>query len=258
MTSSPAASASNGPFPAASAHGAQVFIKYVFDGMETHFDPLILFPDGAAFTDTPAEAVSSFSEATLRASGKPYDVGTWKRASGSTIVLNFPNRTRDKITTLRKVAKGWYDSTGKLETDNSYDTYFPIIFLSPAQLAGAWESQSLSTMGLAGGAAPMVASGSSKNRVFNANGTFAGGSKSFASATTANMGDGFKSGSGDVGVYNEGSKKGAGRWRLDGPLLTMETDNKRTVTLAFVLPHWNNGPPEILINGERWERPGKK
>ena len=130
--------------------------------------------------------------------------------------------------------------------------------MTPAQIAGPWKSESLVTMGVAGGAAPMVVHGSSGKRVFNPNGTFAGGSESFTSATTANVGDGFKSG-GDVGFYGTNGKKGAGRWRLDGPLITMESEGKRTVTLAFVLPNWNKtGPPEILIDGDWWQRPEKK
>ena len=249
--------ASRGPLPAASAHGAQFFIKYTFQVTTTTFDPLILFPSGAAFIDIPSKPVSAFDEATLRASVKPFYVGTWKK-SGNTLVLNFPNATRDKVVTLRKVPKGWYDGTRKLDTETAYNTYFPIIPLTPAQLAGAWKTQSLTTMGMAGGAAPMVAAGSNGSRVFNANGTFSGGSKSFASATTANMGDAFTPG-GNVGVYRAGEKRDAGRWRLDGPLLTLEQNNQRTVAPAFILPNWKkSGPPDILINGDWWKRPDNK
>ncbi len=249
--------ASRGPLPAASAHGAQFFIKYTFQATTTTFDPLILFPSGAAFIDIPSKPVSAFDEATLRANVKPFYVGTWKK-SGNKLVLTMPNATRDKVVTLRKVPKGWYDSSGKLDTETSYNTYFPVIPLTPARLAGAWKTQSLTTMGMAGGAAPMVAAGSNGTRVFNANGTFSGGSKSFASATTANMGDAFKSG-GDVGVYNSGEKKDAGRWRLDGPLLTLEQNNQRTVAPAFILPNWKkSGPPDILIDGDWWKRPDNK
>ena len=251
------AAASHGPLPAASAHGARIFVKYTFQATKTSFDQLILFPSGAAFTDVPSKPVSRFDEATLHASLKPYDVGTWKQ-SGNTIVLTFPAKTRDRVTTLRKVPKGWYDGTGKIDADSSYDTYFPVTPTTSAGIAGAWKTESLTTMGMAGGAAPMVAHGSSGNRVFRPDGTFAGGSESFTSATTANMGDGFKSG-GDVGVYNAKNKKGAGRWRLDGPLLTMEEGGRRSVALAFVLPHWNKtGPPELLIDGDWWQRPDKK
>ncbi len=258
----PVAAASTGPLPPASAHRARIFVKCTFQPTETSFDQLILFPGGAAFTDVPSKPVSRFDEATLRASLKPYDVGTWKQ-SGTTLVLTFPNQTRDKVTTLRKVPKGWYDGTGKIESDSSYDTYFPAAPLTSAQIAGPWKTESLVTMGMAGGAAPMVAHGSSGKRVFRADGTFAGGSESFTSATTANMGDGFKSDSfksgGDVGVYGTKNKKGVGRWRLDGPLITMESDGKRSVALAYVLPHPNKtGPPEILIDGDWWRRPDKK
>lgn len=252
-----AAAATGGPLPAATTHGAQIFIKYTFQPTSTTFDQLILFPSGAAFTDVPSKPVSTFDEATLRASLKPYDVGSWKQ-SGDTIVLSFPNKKRDQVTTLRKVARGWYDGDGKPDPESAYHTYFPVVKLTPEQLAGAWKHESLTTMGTLGGGAPMVAAGSTGNRVFNANGTFSEGKKSFASATTANMGDAFKSG-GDVGTYGTNSKNGVGRWRLDGPLITMESQGKRIVALAYILPNWNkSGPPEILIDGDWWKRPEKK
>ena len=248
---------STGPLPAASAHGARIFVKYVFQPTKTSFDQLILFPSGAAFTDLPTKPMAQFDEATLHASLKPYDVGVWKEA-GNTIILTFPNKKRDQVTTLRKVARGWYDGTGAVEADSSYNTYFLVVPLTPGQIVGAWHSNSLTTMGFAGGGTPMVAHGSSSDRLFSANGTFFGGSKSFTSATTANMGDAFKSG-GDVGAYGTNAKQGAGRWRLDGPILTMDLGGKRTVTLAFVLPHWNkSGPSELLIDGDWWQRPDKK
>jgi hypothetical protein len=72
------------------------------------------------------------------------------------------------------------------------------------------------------------------------------------------MGDGFKTG-GDVGTYGTKNKKGAGRWRLDGPLITMESEGKRTVALAFILPHWSKeGRADILIDGDWWKRPENK
>ena len=251
----PAASAatkpSGGPLPAASIHGAQIFVKYVFQGTSTSLDQLILFPDGAAFSDLPPKPVASFDEATLKASVKPFYVGTWKK-SGSTLTLSFPNATRDKVVVLHKVPKGWYDGS-PVKTDDSYNTYFPVRLLTPQSLAGAWKTQSLTTMGMAGGAAPMVAAGSSGTRVYNANGTFSGGSKSFASATTQNPD------TGNVGVYGKNQKNGAGRWRLDGPLLTMEEGGRRTVTTAFILPNWKkNGPPDVLIDGDWWKRPEKE
>ena len=109
----PVAAASSGPLPAASAHGAQIFVKYTFQATSTSFDQLILFPGGAAFTDLPSKPVSRFDEATLRAALKPYDVGTWKQ-SGNTIVLTFPAKQRGSVITLRKVPRGWYD--GNRET----------------------------------------------------------------------------------------------------------------------------------------------
>lgn len=248
--------APSGPLPAASTHGARIFIRYTFLGTTTRFDHLILFPDGAAFTDLPSKPVAQFDEATLRTALKPYDVGTWKQ-SGDSLTLNFPNKKRDQVTTLRKTPRGWYDGTGAIDPTNAYNTYFPVIPVTPQQIQGAWHSKSLTTMGFAGGAAPMVAAGSSSDRVFHPDGTFSGGKNSFASATTANVGDAFKTG-GDVGVYNNNNKQQAGRWRLDGPLLTMDMNGQRMVTLAFILPNWNkSGVPELLIDGDWWLRPEK-
>ena len=243
--------AASGPLPAASSHGAQIFVKYTFQVTKTSLDQLILFPSGAAFLDLPPNSVPSFDEATLRAKVKPFYVGTWKK-TGSTITLNMPNATSDKMVVLHKVAKGWYDGK-EVDNGSSYNTYFPVRLLTPQTFAGPWKSQSLTTMGTLGGSAPMVAAGSTGNYVFNADGTFSGDKKSFASATTQNPD------TANVGVYNTNNKNGQGRWRLDGPVLTRESGGKRTVTLAFILPNWNKtGPAEILVDGERWERPEKK
>lgn len=250
------ATPSGQPLPAASAHGAQIFVKYSFQATTTSFGQLILFPSGAAFTDIPSKPVAQFDEVTLRASLKPFDVGTWKQ-NGNTITLTFPNKKRDQVTTLHKVPRGWYDGDDKPDPESAYETYFPVVLLTPDKLTGAWSSKSLTTMGMMGGGAPMVAAGSNSDRTFQSNGTFTGGKKSFASSTTANMGDAFKSG-GDVGVYGTNNKSSAGRWRLDGPLLTMEQNGQRTVTLAYILPHWNkSGVTELLIDGDWWKRPEK-
>ena len=104
----------------------------------------------------------------------------------------------------------------------------------------------------------MVAAGSNRDLTFAANGTYSGAGETFASATTANMGDAFKSG-GDVTASHTGKTGGAGQWRLDGPLLTTVQDGRRGVQLAYILPNWNKdgSPPEIMLGGDWWFRPGK-
>jgi len=256
----PTAKVSGGPLPAASLGGARVFIRYTItylDGAKTNFDHLILFPDGSAFLDVPSKPAARFDSATYRAALSRFDVGTWK-ASGGSLSLSFPNK-REPIITLRKHPRGWYDAGEKTppKADSAYDVYFPIVTPTAKTLRGAWKSQSLTTMGTMGGGAPMVAAGRTGNRVFSPNGTFTDASTRFASATTSNMGDAFK-GDGSVTTTSTGKGGGAGRWRLDGPLLTLELNGVRTVQLAFILPYWGKKEkPDLLINGDWWERPEK-
>ncbi len=105
----------------------------------------------------------------------------------------------------------------------------------------------------------MVAAGSQGDWTFNADGTFSDGQKSFVSATTANMGDAYK-GQGDVYSNSKRRRNSAGRWRIDGPLLTLEKDGERTVHLAFLMPYWtkNMAQTDLMIDGDRWQRPGRK
>ncbi len=104
----------------------------------------------------------------------------------------------------------------------------------------------------------MVASGSRGDWMFNANGTFSDGAKSFTSATTANMGDAYK-GDGDVVSNANRVRKSSGTWRIDGAILTLEKEGRRTVHLAFLMPYWtkNKDQTYLMIDGERWKRPGK-
>lgn len=253
----PAASFTLSP---ASLHGARIFIRYslqYYPTTTTRFDHLMLFPSGAAFADIPTKPVTSFDEATLRPLLKPYDIGTWKQ-TGGTMILSFPNKSSDKMVTLHKVARGWYDGTGQPKPDGAYDVYYPVIPLTPKILAGPWMSKSLVTAGTNGGGAPMVAAGSTGNRVFYTNGTYSDARESFTSATTINMGSAFK-GEGDVVSTSNRKSSETGLWRVDGPLLTLQKNNERLVCVAFVMPNW--GPPskpDVMIDGDRWKRPEKK
>ncbi|MBC8103113.1 MAG: hypothetical protein H7Z41_11055 [Cytophagales bacterium] len=256
----PKVRASTGPLPAASLGGARIFVKYRISygtSMTTNFDHLILFPDGSAFDDLPSKPMPRFDAATLRTMLKPFDIGRWKQ-TGNTLTLSFPNDKSEPQRVLRKHPKGWWDDDGPIKTDTAYDTYYPVIVPTSKQVLGPWKSQSLTTMGTMGGGAPMVAAGSNSDLQFRADGTFTNAKKSFASSTTANMGDGFKSG-GDVGIYSNSAKNAAGRWRLDGVLLTMERDGQRSVKVAFIMPNWSKEKPnsDLMIDGDWWERPEK-
>lgn len=245
------------PLSSATLGGAQIFIKYslsYYPSFTTDFEHLLLFPDGTAFEDVPSKPMPQFDAPTLRSMLKPRDIGQWKTV-GSTIVLTFAGKQR----TLRKTAKGWYDGDELPKKYSAYDTYFPVIAPTAKAMFGPWKHKSLTTMGTMGGGTPMVAGGSTGNFVFNADGTFTNDRQSFASATTANMGDAFKSGA-DVGAYSNRKNTAAGRWRLDGVLLTLEKDGRRTVHIAFIMPNWSKDAPnsDLMIQGDWWTRPEKK
>lgn len=157
---------------------------------------------------------------------------------------------------LRKNRKGWSEEGAK--ADSSYDIYFPVIPISKQLITGAWRNKSLTTTGFAGGGMPMVTAGSTSDFFIKLDGTFSNSRDSFVGATNANMGDAFK-GDTTFGTYHENNRNAAGRWRLDDLLLTMEKDGTRAVHLAFVLPNWSSdGSTDLMVGGDRWERPEDK
>lgn len=243
--------------PAPTLGGARVFVKYYFQyypTMTTKFGHLLLFPNGTAFDDIPLKPMSNFSEATLRKLVDSDVVGKWEQA-GKTLVLSFPKEKR----TLRKHPRGWFDGKGALPTDSAYDIYYPVISPPRGSMTGAWQNNSLVVLGTAGGGAPMVAGGSKGNWKFNANGTFSDSAESFSSATTQNMPEMYK-GNGDVVATSNSKRSSSGKWRIDGPLLTLEKEGQRTVHLAFLMPYWtkNMNNTDLMIDGDRWKRPEKK
>ena len=240
-----------------STSGARIFIKYsleYYPSFNTRFDHLLLFPNGTAFDDIPTKPLTSFSEASIRKGLHPRDIGRWKVA-GNSLVLTFDKKNR----TLKKHARGWFEGKGKPEKDSAYDIYYPVISPPRARMLGLWENSELVVSGTQGGAAPMVAAGSSGVRSFNANGTFSDGRESFVSSTTQNMGDAYK-GEGDVVSNNKRKSKSAGKWSISGSLLTLEQNGVRTVQLAFLMPYWtkNMANTDLMIDGDRWKRPEKQ
>ena len=230
--------------------GAKVYVRYVVPDMYSgggNFRELVLFPDGSAFEGLPSDPIPSFDPATIRRYSKKYDVGTW-RASGGRMTLTIAGGKPD--TYVRDASGGWAEPDHK---SGAYGVYWPVKLATKAQIIGAWKHKSLSTSGMAGGGTPMVASGSSGDLSFAANGTFARAREGFASATTSGMGDAYKTG--DVTAYGKNKSGGRGQWRLDGPVLTTVENGRRGVQLAYVLPHWSD-KPELLIGGDWWYREG--
>ena len=243
--------------PAPSLNGAKVFVKYslvYYPSFNTTFDQLVLFPDGTAFDEVPDKPITTFNVATLRKIVKPMYIGRWK-VTGNTLTLNFPNKSR----TLRKHPHGWADNADKPPKDSAYGIYYPVTAAPRTRILGAWKFSSLMVMGTNGGGTPMVAAGTTGNWIFNGDGTFSDGSESFVSGTTTNMGDIYK-GSGNVTQTGHRRQSSSGKWRLDGPLLTLEKNGQRTVHLAFLMPHWSKNPADtdLMIDGDRWKRPEKK
>lgn len=244
------------PLPAASLNGAKVYIvyrnSYGLSGMTVTTDPMILFPDGTAFSDGPNKPVAAFDAAHLKGAVSRFDVGRWS-LSGNRLTTTFPLRKSDPTTVYRKVGESWTDDK-EANANSAWNVYRRAVPGTIARLQGEWRTSSLSTMGGMGGGTPMVASGSSGTLVFKGD-RFANSSSSFASATTANMGDAFKSG-GDVSTYSNRDRKAGGRYRLDGILLTREVDGKRGIELCFLMPHYDGDVPKtFFIGGSRYGRP---
>ncbi len=248
------------PLPPAALNGAKIFIRntsrYGMSGMEVRTDPLILFPDGTAFDGGPSYPVAAFDPAHLKEQSTRFDVGTW-RIEGATMTLLWPAKApRDREQTYRRIGDAWTDSKDATK-DSTWNVYRRVVPLPPAKILGPWHSSSLMVTGTMGGGTPMVSSGSSSDLAFNAT-EYADASSSFASATTTNMGDGFKSG-GDVTTFSDGKRRAAGRYRLDGLLLTRERNGRRGVELAFLIPSFDGPDPKTMwLSGDRWSRPEGK
>ncbi|MEL6770540.1 MAG: hypothetical protein AAFP18_05695 [Bacteroidota bacterium] len=246
--------------PPTDTHGVEVYIKYTWgyggSGFTTDQIPLLLYPDGTAFLETPQAPVANFAPATLRAAfaqerrGERH-VGTWRR-DATTLTLTFDGETR----TLPRTSRGWWDRDSPPDESNGHHTFFPVVLATPEHMVGPWVSSSLIVAGTPGGAAPQVAAGSTTNRVFYGDGTYAEDSESFVSATDANVGSGYGGGS-TFGLFSENEGQAAGRWRLDGPLMTIETGGQRQVLLAFIMPEWSKDNPnsDTWVGDDFWERP---
>jgi hypothetical protein len=75
-----------------------------------------------------------------------------------------------------------------------------------------------------------------QDRVFRADGTFAG-DKSRSPDDTANRATPQSTALSPRPAT--AAKNSVGRWRLDGPLLTLEQNGQRTVHIAFIMPNWS-------------------
>lgn len=237
-----------GELPPPDDRGAEVYVKYTWSygtTLVTYQEPLVLFPDGAAFDEMPSGAVASFDPATLRAAltaeGKQDHIGTWRREDDA-LVLAFGGETRR----LPRVKRGWWDDEDPPDPDAAYDIYFPVLLATTEDVLGPWVSESLFAVGMPGG--DFTASGSTANRVFFADGTFTEDRARFVSSTSELAG-------GTSGAFGTNDTSVAGRWRIDGPLLTIEEDGQRGVVLAFILPEWDEEDGDLWIGGDWWDRP---
>ncbi|MEM6337234.1 MAG: hypothetical protein AAF752_11750 [Bacteroidota bacterium] len=237
-----------GDLPPAPKLDAEIYMKYTWtygSTIRVHQKPLVLFPDGTAFKELPTGVVSTFEPAALRAALIEEDegehVGTWRRED-DTLILTFEGETRR----LPRTERGWWDDDDPPKSDTAYKTYFPIVIAEREDLLGPWISESLFTIGVQG--VNFAASGSTANRVFFADGTYTEDEERFVTATGEITGGSYVGfGSNDTSV--------AGRWRIDGPLMTIEKNGQRGVLLAFILPEWDKKGGDVWIGGNWWDRP---
>ncbi|MGB3545260.1 DUF6683 family protein [Rubrivirga sp.] len=240
---------SGGALPSASANGADIYIKYTWgyglNGMINSQEPLILFPDGTAVTDMPAGGVTEFTPGAIRAGLDSDDrrehVGTWER-SGSRLTLRVDGETR----VLRRTPRGWWDDEDPIDNESGYDTYFPVVEAGTRHILGPWETSTVLVTGMNSPNIPTVGFGESTDRVFYADGTY---SELSERAVTGDFGG--------VGAYQTNRGSAAGRWRLDGPLLTIEQDGRRGIVLGFIMPNWSLDNPndDMWVGRDYWERP---
>lgn len=234
--------------------GAKVFVKYYWTSyprLTINRGYLLLFPDGTAFDDIPSKKVPDFSAATLRKNLDASDIGRWKK-QGKNLVLTFGTK---KAATLTTHPKGWLDASRAMEMKGAYNIYFPVNTTPRANFLGVWHEENFASYGTAGGSAPLVAGGSKTGWNFRPDGTFSASKDSYSFATTSNMGTAYNSGS-NVTTSDQNQSQLTGRWRLDGPLLTLEQNGKRSVLLAFVLPEWGKDKknPDLCVDGDVWTR----
>ena len=232
-----------GKLTASSANGARVFVMYVVSiNGSSPTRELVLFPDGTAFTDLPSGPVPSFTVASLRAAVRPVYVGRWSQTGNKLTV----KAGRDTDTYVKDPSGGWADPDQK---SGEFGIYFPVLPASAASISGAWHSETLVSVGVAGGAGPMTYGGSTGDLVFARNGTFAKGGKGFATSSSS---------TGGVTAIGKG-RQAQGQWRLDGLMLTTVQNGQRGVQLLYAMPHWKRSgeAPDIMIQGSRWSRPKK-
>ena len=232
-----------GGLTASSANGARVFVMYVVSiNGSSPTRELVLFPDGTAFTDLPSGPVASFTVASLRKAVRPVYVGRWSQ-SGDRLTVK---TGKDTDVYVKDPSGGWADPDQK---SGEFGIYFPVLPASAASIAGAWHSQTIVSVGVAGGAGPMTFGGGTGNLVFAKNGTFAKAGKGFATSSSS---------AGGVTAIGKG-RQAQGQWRLDGLMLTTVQNGQRGVQLLYAMPHWKKSgeAPDIMIQGSRWSRPEK-
>lgn len=230
--------AKTGPLPAARLGGARIYVMYRYiggGGEGVSYDLLVLMPDGTAVREWP-KPLPSFTSAALRAAVPAKDVGRWSAAGGA-IALTFP----DGAIRLRPGSGGLVDANDPPESGARWNVYFPAT--PSGTLAGRWSRVSVNSVGAIG--TGITFGGSSSKLTYQADGSYGGSRSSFATSDAPGIGS----------AAGGGSRALAGRWRLDGPLLTRAEDGWRGIVIAFRMPKWSGG--DWLIDGDRWE-PARK
>ena len=223
-------------FLVGSAHaqtGPEVYLQFTsgwsWNGSlgETTYGPttqvLVLFPDGTAINELPAEPVASFSPAAIRATFDPDDrparVGTWRR-SDSVLTLTFDGDSQS----FARISKGWWDGEEPLDPDATDGIYLPTRPLAASDLIGEWETA----------------------EAYAAN-ALTGDEFDISEAV-------FSFGPGGVLIVDGPDERTTGRWSLDGVWLSVELAGQASVLPAYTVSEEDreDPPSEIWIGDMLW------
>ncbi|RYG81769.1 hypothetical protein EON77_07535, partial [bacterium] len=143
-----------GKLTPSSLGGARVFVMYVVPiNGSSPINELVLFPDGTALDDLPSGPVAGFDAATIRAASRRPNVGRWSQ-SGNRLTVTIGRGKPDVY--VKDPSGGWADPDRK---SGSFGIYFPVLPIAPSSLTGAWHNETITSVGIPGGAAPMTFGG---------------------------------------------------------------------------------------------------
>ena len=243
------------PGPSPQPDSVAVYVKYTYRYVSRlrrrapRQTLLILFPDGTAANRLPSGTVPALTVRAFRDAWtdeqEGWYLGTW-RVGPDGLALTFKGETR----VLAREPRGWSDPDGRAPSGRARGVFFPGTPLTADDLAGPWEATSVRVAGLGLGGSSVATS--SAQRTFFRDGTFGATSQQSYRASIPN------GAADDWDVDQRGESASAGRWSLDGLVLTLEADGERVAVPAFRLPHWGDGGPDgdVWIGRGIWSRPG--